>query len=237
MSLGLKSCGLSLESTLSFGNPPINVLVLPLAAVLALPASYHHPDYITQPTNDKRDTSMTATMLLQDSMLKPSVFRSASEIQERSHSPGCPSLLHKCVQILEGWISTDHKKITRTAYRHKSGIHSNYDAHKYVLRFAMILFRMFISSDGLTSMSYMTISKHVNTTEAAETCTRCWEKHSWRSKGSHSTHFPSKLLEDSAKLFLLITLVLLCIYSWPAWWRLREQETTKFRVNRRAMVS
>lgn len=51
MSLGLKSCGLSLESTLSFGNPPINVLVLPLAAVLALPASYHHPDYITQPTN------------------------------------------------------------------------------------------------------------------------------------------------------------------------------------------
>lgn len=35
-------------------------------------------------------------------------------------------------------------------------INSKYDTHKHVLRFEMILFRMFISSDGLTSMSYMT---------------------------------------------------------------------------------
>ena len=33
---------------------------------------------------DKKDTSMTATMLLQDSMLKPSVFRPASENQNQS---------------------------------------------------------------------------------------------------------------------------------------------------------
>lgn len=32
-----------------------------------------------------KDTSMTATMLLQDSMLKPSVFRSASEMQTVTH--------------------------------------------------------------------------------------------------------------------------------------------------------
>lgn len=35
-----------------------------------------------EPAKDGKDTSMTATMLLQDSMLKPSVFRSPPEIQK-----------------------------------------------------------------------------------------------------------------------------------------------------------
>lgn len=96
----------------------------------------------------------------------------------------------------------------------------------------MILFRMFISSDGLTSMSYMTNNQqNIDITEPAETCPET-QLHGVRrnTQGSHSTHFPSKLLEDSAKLFLFLTLILLCIYSWPAWRRLWEEQTTELRV-------
>lgn len=40
-------------------------------------------DALPQTGNNRKDTSMTATMLLQDSMLNPSVFRSPSEIQKQ----------------------------------------------------------------------------------------------------------------------------------------------------------
>lgn len=59
----------------------------------------------TKPTNERKDTSMTATMLLQDSMLNPSVFRSPSKIQEKqSFTMLCISILDrsKCVNIVKG---------------------------------------------------------------------------------------------------------------------------------------
>lgn len=37
---------------------------------------------------------------------------------------------------------------------------NKYDKCRHILRFAMILFRMFISSFGLTSISYMTNMEH-----------------------------------------------------------------------------
>lgn len=77
------SCGWSLVTTHPFWQPTVDVLVLSISTVLSFPASYHHLDYPTQSTNERKDTSMTATMLLQDSMLKPSVFRSSSETQEK----------------------------------------------------------------------------------------------------------------------------------------------------------
>lgn len=39
--------------------------------------------------NETKDTSMTATMLLHDSMLKPSVFKSPSETRRHPLSPVC----------------------------------------------------------------------------------------------------------------------------------------------------
>lgn len=39
----------------------------------------------------------------------------------------------------------------------------------------------------------------------------------------HSTHISSELLEDSAELFLLFALMLLCKLNWPAWWRLQDR--------------
>lgn len=49
---------------------------------------------LSLPPNDTRDTSMTATMLLHDSMLKPSVFRSPSETQ--GHPPKFCKLHETC---------------------------------------------------------------------------------------------------------------------------------------------
>lgn len=105
---------------------------------------------------------------------------------------------------------------------------SKYSTHKNVSRFEMILFRMFISSDGLTSMSYRINFNNVNIEAPTDTqlhyvTTWLKGKNSWRNKESHSTHIPSELLEDSAKLFLFVALMLLCIYSRPAWRRLQER--------------
>lgn len=163
-------CGWSLGSTHPFWQSPVDVLILSIAAVLSSPASYCYQDYTTQPTNERKDTSMTATMLLQDSMLKPSVFRSASKIQERSHSPGCLSLLHKCVQILEGWISTDHKDLP-ALHTETWEMNSNYDTHTN-MSYALQWFCLGCSAAQMGSLPCPTwqIVNSVNI-EPAETCT------------------------------------------------------------------
>lgn len=95
-----------------------------------------------------------------------------------------------------------------------------YIIYKISLRLEMILLRMFISSAGLTSMSYRTRSQKCDSTEAKQTWKHAelWGKNagSWL----NSTHVPSKLLEDFAELSLLLTLILFCKHSWPARWRL-----------------
>lgn len=57
------------------------------------------PAHSLKSTDYRKDTSMTATMLLQDSMLKPSVFRSASEIQAERDIHYFESLFRNTVYI------------------------------------------------------------------------------------------------------------------------------------------
>lgn len=85
---------------------------------------------------------MTATMLLQDSILKPSVFRSASGKQ--SFASQIPVNGETKLLYITTYLKRTQKK--RQIWK----------IHKGSLRLEMILLRMFISSGGLTSMSYGT---------------------------------------------------------------------------------
>lgn len=85
-------------------EPACNTFLWPLMRLFLLfvEACHYHP---THPTETK-DTSMTATMLLHDSMLKPSVFRSPSGTQ--GHPPkSCK--LHETIKettVIQLWNVT-----------------------------------------------------------------------------------------------------------------------------------
>lgn len=132
-------------------QPTIDVLVFSGPTLLSFTLS----------PNERKDTSITATMLLQDSMLNPSVLRSLSEIQEKTH--WSITWIRIIVKHLQTFSRTIVFQMNNRKHRSEEPhaeimweIRFKYDTNKRVLRFPMILFRMFISSVGLTSMSYMT---------------------------------------------------------------------------------
>lgn len=131
-----------------------------LMCLFSLARLWCHSHYHLSP-NERKDTSMTATMLLQDSMLNPSVFRSLSEIQEKTH--WSITWLRKIVKHSQTFSKAIVFLMNNRKHRSEEPhaeimweIHFKYNTNKHVLRFPMILFRMFISSVGLTSMSCMT---------------------------------------------------------------------------------
>lgn len=119
------------------------------------------PTHKTKPSKDrkgKKDTSMTATMLLQDSIVKPSVFRSPSETQTKEFLFSFCNIqcfhIHAHILITSIRIFKDSFAEEKATFefvvmcvKRANTVQQNH------LRFPMILLRMFMSSAGLTSMS------------------------------------------------------------------------------------